>query len=855
MKISIRLTELVSTALAVACSSGTEGGPAGNTELNLDIVNPGGTSGELGFTVDRVDYRITCDGNPGAAIAPSQYVGSAPDYTPCNADADCALEAVCVTTADAAAIGAPSAGLCAIPTSYDDSVDITGQFEILDDRTPPVWQAVMDLPPGDCTVSLTVSNPDGEIVCSGSELDLIVEDGLTKYDIVLICSLSVDLPDGMADIDGEFLFVTGNLCPKTYLLNSLQNSSDVLLGRAEIQFRAKDPDDGCGSNCDPQICTGANPPVCTPSDYNPADARCLAAAGGGLTCAENTPGGLAFCPLCDPTNPLFGIAPGDLNPCCQGFDYTGVGGPNVPGADGTVCSIVALPTATPGVPGGTFISPLPPFGPVGPFIPVNISDAFNDGTDIHIQGTDIDYRCDPALPGDVTLVMTCTDGDVQCDQQKVTTINCPGVDFFCFPGECAGSSECLTDALFCSIACNPSCDPSGPSYNATFCCSAPAPTDSCGLDECDRCPGQDVPIPAGTSCTEGGGNVCDGAGACVECLTDADCADLPATPVECQLANTCNVGTNLCEPGGAAPAGTACDLGSGPGFYACNGLGTGPSACEFIFGSNPVTAAITLGCTNNLTTAVSILPWELTADAGPLLNGSPSTIDYTGLAIFTEAFLDAGLAAVPGLTRAGLAPGNRGGATIVPKAGLTGGDAAGLEIEPAPIPTTCAGGMNAGGACTSQADCPPVGYFDCLEIFRIPIIDGTGDACAACNALGAPKDTQCANNGFCIAPGGLPIPLDNVTGNYTNTTAPEVLLGWDETNQAGINPDGTYILNGASFAAPWQPGGLRVLVGILQVALNCVMAVDSDGPDGVGVPDQASPTPNSALLSLPVQNP
>ncbi len=838
-----RLIVLTCMGLAVACTSGTEG-TVGNTELNLDIVNPGGTSGELGFSVDRVDYRITCAGNPGAAIAPTQYIGSPPDFTPCNADADCPLGALCSTTADAAAIGAPSAGLCAIPTAYDDSVDITGQFEIVDDRTPPVWQAVMDLPPGDCTVSLTVSNPDGEVVCSGSEVDLIVEDdggGLpTKYDIVLICSLSVDLPDGMADIDGEFLFVTGNLCPKTYTLNAIPSTVDILASPpiSEIQFRAKDPDDSCGSNCDPQLCTGANPPVCTPSDYNPADARCLAAAGGGLTCAENTPGGLAFCPLCDPLNPLFGLA-GTLNPCCQGFDYTAFGGPNIPGADGTVCSIVALPTATPGVPGGTFISPLPPFGAVGPFIPVNISDAFNDGTDIHIQGTDIDYQCDPTIPGNVDMVMTCTDGDVQCDQTKVTTITCPGENFCdLFPVDCsAPAGGCITGGT-CVVACDPA-DLAGPA------CTGPVGN--------ERCDGFGLPSPDGTACTDGGGNVCSG-GACVECLVDADCTTSPAAviPGTCQLPNTCVA--NACVAGGAAPAGTTCSNGSCDGSGPPFGVGDPPCVFEVV----PVTgsAPITLGCTNNLTTAVSILPWVLDASApAGLVTGTPSTINYTGTAIFTESFLDAGLAAVPGLNQAGLAPGNRGGATIIPKAGLTGGDAAGLEIEPAPIPTTCAGGMNAGGACISQDDCPPVGYFDCLEIVAIPTIDGTGDACAACNALGAPKDVQCADNGFCIAPGGLPIPLDNVTGNYTSTTAPEVLLGWDETNQLGTNADGTYILPAASFGTPWQPGGLRVLVGILQVALNCVMAVDSGGPDGVGVVDQASPTPNSALLQLNVQTP
>jgi hypothetical protein len=54
------------------------------------------------------------------------------------------------------------------------------------------------------------------------------------------------------------------------------------------------------------------------------------------------------------------------------------------------------------------------------------------------------------------------------------------------------------------------------------------------------------------------------------------------------------------------------------------------------------------------------------------------------------------------------------------------------------------------------------------------------------------------------------------------------------------------------FGDPTPPNGLRV-IALLQVALQCTMAVDSNGPDGVGVPDQSSPTPDSLLLSVPIE--
>ena len=59
-------------------------------------------------------------------------------------------------------------------------------------------------------------------------------------------------------------------------------------------------------------------------------------------------------------------------------------------------------------------------------------------------------------------------------------------------------------------------------------------------------------------------------------------------------------------------------------------------------------------------------------------------------------------------------------------------------------------------------------------------------------------------------------------------------------------------LPSAAFADPPEPNGIRVSAG-LGVGLQCTMAVDSGGPDGVGVPDQASPTPDELLLEVPVQ--
>jgi hypothetical protein len=90
---------------------------------------------------------------------------------------------------------------------------------------------------------------------------------------------------------------------------------------------------------------------------------------------------------------------------------------------------------------------------------------------------------------------------------------------------------------------------------------------------------------AGAACDDDGGLVCDGAGACVDCVTQADCASTPATPVcaagvcvECLAPSDCSGGTDCTAPACGAgvcglvdePAGTACDDGGG---LACDGAG------------------------------------------------------------------------------------------------------------------------------------------------------------------------------------------------------------------------------------------------------------------------------------------
>jgi len=213
----------------VAGCSGGEGGPIGTAEVNLQIVYPSSSAAWEGFTVDRVDYRITCPGTaPGSMpIPPADTTGT--DYT------------------------------------YDDSVDMSGAFEIVDTQTPPVWHATMDLPPGDCTMTLSVWDGD-EIACIGSETLTIVEDTSTKFDITLVCTLSVDVPDGGLSVDGTLDIIDGNYCPHlVWLAADPTVLGPVVPAVTTIQTHSFDLDNTCGQGCDPQTCVpGTNPLICTP---------------------------------------------------------------------------------------------------------------------------------------------------------------------------------------------------------------------------------------------------------------------------------------------------------------------------------------------------------------------------------------------------------------------------------------------------------------------------------------------------------------------------------------------------------------------------------------------------------------
>ncbi len=742
-----RPTALLCVALFVACTN--DGGAVVPTEVNLDIVHPNG-SADLGFTIDRVDYRVTCAGNP-----PGTYP-------------------------------IPPADTAGTLYSFDDSVDMSGAFEIIDTRDPPIWQAAMDLPPGLCTLTMLVYDTD-EVVCVGWQTLNIVEDSASKFDIVLVCSLSVDLPSGGFNSDVSFEFVVGNLCPRLFSLMAIPRSVDIsaIPPRARIEYRALDEDATCGNNCRPETCTAAIPPVCSPSVYNPADPRC---------------------------NPAFGGDPASAA-CLDGT------------ASGLVCTMTATPTAT-AVPGGNFVSPVDGATLVGPSIALNLEDYGLDGTGVAVPGADVLYECDASIPGSVTIDLRCGDGDPFCDRVETMTVICPGQNFCdSDPIDCSAPSDCTADGL-----CDAFCDPADLAN-----CANPG----------NRCPGQGDPLPSGSVCTSGGGKVCDGAGTCVECV-DASLCD--SSPLDCREPSLC-VG-NTCQARALSPVGTPCSNGE------CDAAGV----CQFVAIDPPSeTKAITLGCTNSVSPAVSILSFDLTVDPSALVSGQAVTADIDGVAEFSESFLDAAQGAVPGgVTKAAVIDLQ---ATASVRSGGTGAD---LVLGSEAIAFTCAVD---GAACDpandaasipgarENSDCVPLGSFNpCAQHAPVPISTdcAPGGVCDGLGKLGS----QCAVNGFCVT-GGLPLPLVAGVGSYTADASGTMRFGWDDANTGATTAgDGTWTLPPVLFADPLGPNGLRVNASGLAVGLECTMGVDSNDPiHGVGVAGKASPTPDTLLIEFPIQVP
>jgi len=312
--------------------------------------------------------------------------------------------------------------------------------------------------------------------------------------------------------------------------------------------------------------------------------------------------------------------------------------------------------------------------------------------------------------------------------------------------------------------------------------------------------------------------------------------------------------------GGASGSGGAGGIGGGGGTGGMGGTGR----MGGVGGTGGTTKPISVACTNSFTPEVAVLDWNLTVTPEPIESGEPFTAALDGLAVFSEEFLDTVQDVIlGGVKKANLVDLQ---ATVHVRSGASGAD---IVLVGEPLDYECA--LDA-TPCNPDNDVPSIpgvrGNTDCDPVVninqcgRFVELPNSND-CAPegiCADLGKwGPGSQCDLNDFCIT-GDLPLPLEGKTGSYTAEATGTVLFGWDDQKTgATVQPDGpnegTYNLPPTFYADPTGWIGLRTSVVTLGVGLDCTMAVDSGGPDGVGVPDLSSPTPNSALIAFPIETP
>lgn len=145
--------------------------------------------------------------------------------------------------------------------------------------------------------------------------------------------------------------------------------------------------------------------------------------------------------------------------------------------------------------------------------------------------------------------------------------DCPAPPNDCVVATCDGNNTCTTTNIMAGTACisggGRACDGSGN-------CGACVVADDCAryLSACTQTTCTSNACAAlnaskGAVCNDNGGRLCDGSGACVECVVPTDC---PAQTTVCKT-NTCD--SNACATSNAAP-GTAC---TDSGGVVCNGSG------------------------------------------------------------------------------------------------------------------------------------------------------------------------------------------------------------------------------------------------------------------------------------------
>jgi hypothetical protein len=185
------------------------------------------------------------------------------------------------------------------------------------------------------------------------------------------------------------------------------------------------------------------------------------------------------------------------------------------------------------------------------------------GGGVAVECTDPAVDCDP--PSGPCLVAVCEDG--QC-AEALAPVGTPIADQV--SGDCL-EIQCFADGSTAAVADDT---------------DVPDDGHECTTDGCVEGIVHHDPLAASTGCSEDGGAYCDGAGACVECVTNAQCATNYCDSFTC-VAASCGDGVKNgsetdVDCGGACAAcgpGAVCLLAADCASHVCTGLVCQAPAC------------------------------------------------------------------------------------------------------------------------------------------------------------------------------------------------------------------------------------------------------------------------------------
>lgn len=227
-------------------------------------------------------------------------------------------------------------------------------------------------------------------------------------------------------------------------------------------------------------------------------------------------------------------------------------------------------------------------------------DAFDDGNSCTVDGCVAGVPTHVAQPGQPCGASGQCNAAGECVGCTLGT-DCPGQDDFCRTRTCTmgvcgfdntpngtdlpaadqTSGDCVT--LECQA---------GLAQPAVTASDVPVDGLECTLDQCNGAMPSNPAVSQGVACSMGGGAVCNGSGACVDCLVPGDCGTPGGFP--CVTA-TCSAGScgTADAPSGTSCGAATCMAGTAQAADTCNGSGVcndggssqcapyacGPSAC------------------------------------------------------------------------------------------------------------------------------------------------------------------------------------------------------------------------------------------------------------------------------------